>query len=118
MNIKLIKELSVSRSEMIKKLPEDILKKIYLEHFQVVIEYERVMKCYTNNKSYSKCDHIMIRHMSRILNNPKLLQYFIKHNSFFATIYYENIEPNIKYYENISDIIKSHTMSWLIRSYH
>ena len=116
-HIETMKELSISRIEFIQKLPEDILKKIYLDHFKVVFEYDRIMKCIPN--MYTRCSHpIMIRHMMRILDNKTLLQYFIKHNKYFAGVYYDNIEPNIKSFVNIDNIIVSHIMCWMLRTYH
>jgi len=114
-----MKELSISRIEMINKLPEDIVKKIYLDHFKIVLDYERIMKCVSMPKIYQKfCHDIMIRHMRRILDNKTLLQYFIKHDKHFASVYYRDIEPNIKYYDNCKDIIDSHAMSWIIFKHH
>jgi hypothetical protein len=114
-----MKELSISRIEMINKLPEDIVKKIYLDHFKVIFEYERIMKCVCMPKMYTNfCHAIMIRHMRKILDNNTLLQYFIKHDKYFANVYYRDIEPNIKQYDICKDIIVSHAMSWIICTNH
>jgi len=116
-HIDTIKELSISRIEMINKLPEDIAKKIYLDHFKVVLEHDRIMKCMSKMYNKTNCV-IMRRHMNKILDNDELLQYFIKHNRDFACVYYKYVLPGVKCFELVDNIIDSHIMTWVMHMHH
>ena len=101
------------------KLPRDIKKHIYTEHFQYEIVYSEIRQILDNNNSHRLDNTDLVNYFTskKIISDEKLIYYLRNKNNIFDAVY------NTHYVRNTNDFILMDTLnsmcqSWLMYLYH
>ena len=105
--------------EDIKKIPEDIKKKIFNEYFKYDLEYEKLDNILKNINSIQLNNNDLVDYFEKndILENSSFIEYLKKKDSIFKNIYNDHYIRN-KITFALMDKLNSMCQCWLMFLYH
>lgn len=114
-------------------IPEDVKKKIYNDHFKLIIQSRELCDLLLIELKSKKSNNLDISDLFPLLSNVLLNEYAIEYlynnyyyydestkekNNFFKKLYDKIIKNNGKNFILIDDPIKDFALSWLMYMYH
>ena len=100
------------------KLPDDIIRKIYEEHFKPEFLFEDLVYIFMHISSRRLDSNLLKNFMPKLLNNKILLVYLLKNDGLFNEIYTNHIIHKKNTYVNVNSAIDSMAITWLAFLYH
>jgi hypothetical protein len=107
-NYKLVKQQEEKEEEekfdILSKLPNDIKLKIFKDHFEVPLLYDKVNELINSNDCRSLKYIKLSSLLKYVLSKTSYLEYFQKENSLFSYLYNESIVKNKKFFVKLDKI--------------
>jgi hypothetical protein len=103
---------------LINKLPEEIVKKIYIEYVEPDLIYTKLLAIIKSTES-QKLNYLQLNGFIKIvLSNGIVTNFLIKNDKIFNQIYVSHIVNNKKLFMNLPDNVSSMCLNWLMYLYH
>ena len=103
--------------KLIFKLPYDIRRKIFVDHYLYNLKYEKLLNILKTEKCMCLDISELIIYVNDILMDNYYINYIRNKNTIFDNIYTKHFINNDKCFVNLS-INKSLALSWLMHLYH
>ena len=104
---------------ILNNLPQDIVKKIYLDHFNYENRYREIETILQNERSRALNNNELTTHFRKenILKDVSFVQYLREKNNIFSEIYKTHYIDNAKQFVLMNNL-ESMCQSWLMYLYH
>ena len=101
-----------------KKLPNDIKKNIFHDHFEYILKYEELKHILNSELSQNLNISLLLPYVKKyILNDKKYISFLFKNNKTFKNIYTAHYIDHNKNFI-LMNVNESFALSWLMYLYH